>query len=127
MQKHHRPVSPHIQIYKWQLTSVMSILHRMTGVFLCSLVIILVAWLVSLRNPDAFDCFKVILHHPLAQVYLIGIVFSLFYHLTNGVRHLLWDAGYGLDLKTTYRSGWLVLNVSLFATVFYVLLLIQSE
>lgn len=125
MQKNHRPISPHIQIYKWQLTSVMSILHRMTGVFLCSLVLVLVAWLVSLRNPEAFECFKNIVHHPLTQIYLVGIIFSLFYHLSNGIRHLLWDMGYGLDLKTTYLSGWLVLSVTLLATIFYVLLFIE--
>lgn len=127
MRKNHRPLSPHIQIYKWQLTSVMSILHRMTGVFLCSLVFLCLAWLVSLKDHESFQTFKALAHHPLSLVYLTGIVFSLFYHLSNGIRHLLWDAGWGLDLKTTYRSGWIVLGVSLGATLLYASLFLRIE
>ncbi len=122
-----RSLSPHIQIYKWQLTSVLSIVHRMTGVFLCSFAILVVAWLVALKDAESFDIFRAVLSHPLAFVYASAVAFCLFFHLANGIRHLFWDAGIGLDLKTTYRSGWTVVAISTISTVFYVFLLCSFE
>lgn len=122
-----RPLSPHIQIYKWQLTSVLSIVHRMTGVFLCSFAILIVAWLIALKDTETFDAFRVVLSHPLSFIYGSGIAFCLFFHLANGIRHLFWDAGVGLDLKTTYLSGWTVIAMSTISTVFYVFLLCSFE
>ena len=114
-----RPVSPHLQIYKPQLTSVLSIVHRMTGVvaFLGSLFVML--WLVSLAWDAALYSFlqRIVLSMPV-QILLFFWSLSLVYHLLNGIRHLMWDAGKGFELPEIYRSGRLVLVMSLLITGF---------
>ena len=106
-----RPISPHLQIYRWQLTSVLSILHRAAGVWLSIGTIVLVWWLVAAASsPEAFDAVAEFLDSWLGLVLLLGWSVALFYHLCNGVRHLVWDTGYALDLRSTYLGGWLVLS-----------------
>ena len=106
-----RPISPHLQIYRWQLTSVLSILHRAAGVWLSIGTIVLVWWLVAAASsPEAFDAVAEFLDSWLGMVLLLGWSVALFYHLCNGIRHLVWDTGHGLDLKSTYFGGWLVLG-----------------
>ena len=106
-----RPISPHLQIYRWQLTSVLSILHRAAGVWLSIGTIVLVWWLVAAASsPEAFDAVAEFLDSWLGMVLLLGWSVALFYHLCNGIRHLVWDTGHGLDLKSTYLGGWLVLG-----------------
>ena len=106
-----RPISPHLQIYRWQLPSVLSILHRAAGVWLSVGTIVLVWWLVAAASsPEAFDAVAEFLDSWLGMVLLLGWSVALFYHLCNGIRHLVWDAGHGLDLKSTYLGGWLVLG-----------------
>ncbi len=105
-----RPISPHLQIYRWQLTSVLSILHRAAGVALSIGAIVLVWWLIAAAaGPEAFDGISGFLASWLGLLLLFGWSVALFYHLCNGIRHLVWDTGHGLDLKSTYRGGWLVL------------------
>jgi succinate dehydrogenase / fumarate reductase cytochrome b subunit len=104
-----RPLSPHLQIYRWQLTSVLSILHRAAGVALTAGAVLLVWWLVAAASgPDAYETVTDFLGSWLGLLLLFGWSLSLFYHLCNGIRHLVWDAGHGLDLKSTYVGGWLV-------------------
>ena len=104
-----RPLSPHLQIYRWQLTSVLSILHRAAGVALTAGAVLLVWWLVAAASgPDAYESVTDFLGSWLGLLLLFGWSLSLFYHLCNGIRHLVWDTGHGLDLKSTYVSGWLV-------------------
>jgi succinate dehydrogenase / fumarate reductase, cytochrome b subunit len=104
-----RPLSPHLQIYRWQLTSVLSILHRAAGVALSGGAILLVWWLVAAASgPDAYENVAGFLGSWLGLLLLFGWSLSLFYHLCNGVRHLIWDTGHGFDLKSAYVSGWLV-------------------
>lgn len=114
-----RPVSPHLQIYKPQLTSVLSIVHRMTGViaFMGSLFVML--WLVSLAWDASLYNFlqRIVLSLPV-QILLFFWTLSLVYHLLNGIRHLMWDAGKGFELPEVYRSGWLVIVMSLLVTAF---------
>jgi len=106
-----RPISPHLQIYRWQLTSVLSILHRAAGVALSIGTIVLVWWLVAAASgPEAFDAVTEFLYSWLGLLLLFGWSVGLFYHLCNGIRHLVWGTGYGLDLKSTYFGGWLVLG-----------------
>jgi succinate dehydrogenase / fumarate reductase cytochrome b subunit len=106
-----RPLSPHLQIYRWQLTSVLSILHRATGVMLGIGAILLVWWLVAAASgPEPYDAVENFLGSWLGLLLLFGWTLSLFYHLCNGVRHLVWDTGHGLDLKSTYIGGWLVVG-----------------
>jgi succinate dehydrogenase / fumarate reductase cytochrome b subunit len=105
-----RPLSPHLQIYRWQLTSVLSILHRAAGVALSAGAVVLVWWLVAVAAGEpAYSQVQNFLRSPIGIVLLAGWSAALFYHLCNGIRHLVWDSGHGFDLKTTYRSGWLVL------------------
>lgn len=112
-----RPVSPHLQIYRPQLTSVLSITHRGTGIVLAAGALFLVYWLNALAaGAGAFDQLRHLMGAWYGQVILLGFSFSLFYHLCNGVRHLFWDAGLGFELETVYRSGKAVIAVSLLLT-----------
>lgn len=113
-----RPLSPHLQIYKIQLTSVLSILHRMTGAFLMTMLAFgsVGLWALSL-GQEAYEVFRETTNHPLFVFIYFSGVFSLFYHLGNGVRHLMWDSGKGYDLPTVYVTGWIVVAFALAATV----------
>jgi succinate dehydrogenase / fumarate reductase cytochrome b subunit len=113
-----RPLSPHIQIYKPQLTSVLSILHRITGVALAAGAVFLTWWLfAALSGEIAFACLQKLRHSFIGQLALFGWTFSFVYHLLNGVRHLKWDAGYGLGMKSVYISGYIVAIGSAIITV----------
>ena len=106
-----RPLSPHLQIYRWQLTSVLSILHRAAGLALSAGAVLLVWWLVAAASgPEAYDGVADFLGSRFGRLLLFGWTLSLFYHLCNGIRHLVWDTGHGLDLKSTYFGGWLVVG-----------------
>jgi succinate dehydrogenase / fumarate reductase cytochrome b subunit len=109
-----RPLSPHLLLYKPQLTSVLSIVHRATGVALAVGLLLVVYWLVALAaGPETFGNAQRIMGSWIGKLILFGFTFALFYHLCNGIRHLFWDAGLGLDLKTVYASGWSVLAASI--------------
>lgn len=117
MSMQERPLSPHLQIYRPQWTSVLSITHRLTGVLLSVGLIPLVVWIVALGSgPDAFSSVRVVYSHPLMILVWGAWTFALFYHLCNGVRHLLWDAGYLLDLKGAFVSGLTVVIVAIVLT-----------
>ncbi len=104
-----RPLSPHLQIYRWQLTSVLSILHRVAGVSLSLGGVVLVWWLVAAASgPEAYDTVANFLGSGFGVVLLLGWSAALFYHLCNGIRHLVWDTGHALDLKSIYVGGWIV-------------------
>jgi succinate dehydrogenase / fumarate reductase cytochrome b subunit len=113
-----RPLSPHLQIYRWQLTSVLSILHRFTGVALSVGAILLVSWLGAASDgPEAFGRFQQFMGSWFGLLLLFGWTVALFYHLCNGIRHLVWDTGRGLDLKSVYAGGWIVLAATAGLTV----------
>ena len=113
-----RPLSPHLQVYKPQLTSVLSITHRGTGVFLSLGALLLTCWLITLAvGAEPFNSFHKYMTTWYGKLFLASFVFSLFYHLTNGVRHLFWDAGIGLEISTTYKSGYLTIVVSIALTL----------
>ena len=113
-----RPLSPHLQIYKPQLTSILSILHRATGVALSIGSVILVSWVLALSlGETAYSSYSMIINSWFGKLVLFGFTFGLFYHLSNGIRHLFWDAGYGYDLKVAYTSGTLVIISSLTLTI----------
>lgn len=104
-----RPLSPHLQIYRWQLTSVMSILHRAAGVGLSLGAVLLVWWLVAAASgPAAYGVVEDFLGSWLGFLLLLGWTAALFYHLCNGIRHLVWDTVHAFDLNSTYLGGWLV-------------------
>ena len=117
-----RPLSPHLQIYQRQLTSVLSILHRATGVFLGFAAFALVLWLFAVAGDgEGLARFNAFTASPLGVAFLLAATASLSYHLLNGIRHLLWDIGWGFDLPKVYASGWTVvaLAIALTAIVAY--------
>ena len=113
-----RPLSPHLQVYRPQMTSVMSILHRAAGVVLTTGTLIMAAWLVSLAlGKEAYDVVIMVIGHPLGQFVLFGYSVALIYHALNGVRHLGWDLGFGLTIPQVYRNGQIVLFLTVVLTM----------
>jgi len=105
-----RPLSPHLQIYRPQITSVLSILHRITGVLLAGGLLVLVAWLsAAATGRNAFEAVQSALFSIVGLLAMLGITGAFFYHAFNGVRHLVWDAGWGFDLRNVNWGGWAVL------------------
>jgi len=101
-----RPLSPHLQIYRPQITSVLSILHRMTGVGLMLGGVVVVWWLIAAASgPEYFDLVDGLVTSWLGHLVLLGLTWALCYHLLNGVRHLVWDTGRGFNLDTVDKSG----------------------
>ena len=105
-----KPLSPHLQVYRPQLTSIMSISHRISGVFLAAGTVMLLYWLSAAAQgaeayAEAARCFGAV---P-TQLLLVGWTFAFYYHLLNGVRHLLWDTGWGFELDTAYKTGYAVI------------------
>lgn len=113
-----RPLSPHLQIYRPQITSVLSILHRITGVALGAGALLLTWWLVAAAvGPEAYAAVQVCIGSFFGRLILFGFSFALFFHLCNGIRHLAWDLGLGLDIPTVTRSGWAVVAASVALTL----------
>ena len=118
MSAERRPLSPHLQIYKPQLTSVLSISHRATGVGLAAGLLLLTWWLLAAAaGPDSFTVVQDFLGSWLGYLILFGFSYAPMFHLCNGVRHLFWDAGWGFELDTVYKSGWAVVIASVALTV----------
>ena len=112
-----RPLSPHLQVYKWQLTSLMSIGHRASGIALLLGTFLIVIWLVALAaGPELFSYVNKVISHWLGQFILFGFSVMLFYHSLNGIRHLSWDLGYGFDISNVYKTGYAVLVTALILT-----------
>lgn len=113
-----RPTSPHLSVWRWHLTMAGSIFHRATGVALYVGALIAAAWAVSLASgPDAYGLFTGIMGSILGKLVLFGLTLSIFYHLANGVRHLVWDAGHGFQPRTATLSGVLVMTFAVVATL----------
>lgn len=109
-----RPISPHIQIYRWQWTMLLSITHRITGIGLSVGTLLLVWWLVAAASgPESYAAAQGFMSHWIGRLLLFGWTWALFYHLGNGIRHLFWDAGKGFELATGYATGWIVVVASL--------------
>ncbi len=117
MDRVERPLSPHLQVYRPQITSVLSILHRITGLALSAGMLVLVYWLVSLAGgPAAYDSAAALLATGWLKVCYAGLSFCFFYHLANGVRHLIWDIGLGFEPGQIRASGWTVLVIAFVAS-----------
>ena len=112
-----RPLSPPLQVYRWQMTSVLSILHRGTGLFLVLGTVMIAFWVVALAlGQSIFASYQAFLGSLLGKVLLVSWSFSLFYHWANGIRHLLWDAGWGYEIDRVYMTGWIVVSISVILT-----------
>ena len=106
MSTDNRPLSPHLQVYRLPFTALTSISHRISGVLLSGGALVLVYWVVAAAaGPQAYATASSILSSLPVQVLIFLWTFVLFYHLCNGIRHLVWDVGQGFDLKTAQRSG----------------------
>ncbi|MEK9672301.1 MAG: succinate dehydrogenase, cytochrome b556 subunit [Rhodospirillaceae bacterium] len=117
MARRERPLSPHLQVYRPQITSVLSITHRATGVALAGGALVLTYWITSATyGAGAFDTAQGVVGSWFGKLVVIGLLFSLYYHLANGIRHLMWDAGRGFDLPTVRSTGWTVVIFSVVAT-----------
>ena len=112
MASHPRPTSPYMlgQYYRLQLTSFTSFLHRVTGAYLALGILALVYWLIAAATgPTEFDQAQAIAGSVIGRLALFLWTGAFFYHLLNGIRHLVWDAGWGFSLPAAYRTGWTVL------------------
>lgn len=113
-----RPLSPHLQIYRPQVTSVLSITHRLTGVVLAFAALLLTYWLASAAyGPESFARAQAVMESWFGRLVLFGFTFSLFYHLCNGIRHLGWDLGWGFELVKLRITGVVVIIASMGLTV----------
>ena len=113
-----RPLSPHLTIWRWQVTMLASIMHRATGMALSAGALVLAWWLVSISNgPEGYESFMAYAAMPLGVVVLFGFTWSFAFHLCQGVRHLAWDLGYGFDKHTATKTGFLVFGLSFLITL----------
>ncbi len=109
-----RPMSPHLQIWRWHVTMATSILHRATGVANGAALILLLCFIGAIAGgPEAYAKFQSMFHNPFAQLILFGILVSISYHLVNGIRHLAFNVGIGLDKNLASKTGWLVIVLGL--------------
>jgi succinate dehydrogenase / fumarate reductase cytochrome b subunit len=112
-----RPTSPHLTIYKPQITSVLSICHRISGLALYAGTAVLVWWLwVIAYAPDTYSGMQECLNSWVGRIALIGWTFAFYFHLSNGLRHLMWDAGWGFSLPQVTHSGWLSIIFTILLT-----------
>lgn len=112
-----RPLSPHIQIYRPQLTSVLSILNRITGILLSLAAVGLVAWLIAAaQGPIAYEVARRAISSTAGQTLLLLATLSFFLHFCGGIRHLVWDTAHGFELRSVYVSGWTVIAASVLLT-----------
>jgi succinate dehydrogenase / fumarate reductase cytochrome b subunit len=117
-QQANRPVSPHLQIYNWPISMVTSIAHRATGILLAVGSVVLAIWLIAAGSgPDAFASVNGFAASWFGQLLMFGWSFALFFHLCNGIRHLVWDTGIGLELETARLSGFVAIGVAVALTL----------
>lgn len=113
-----RPLSPHLQVYRWTITMASSILHRGTGAALGAGTLLLAWWLLAAATgPDAFEVVQDFMASIIGRLILFGFTWSLMFHFLNGIRHLAWDTGKGFELKTATTTGWLVFVGSVVLTL----------
>ena len=113
-----RPLSPHLQVYKPQLTSTLSITHRATGVLLSLGAFVLAWWITGIAaGPKCFGPVNDFLGSWIGQLGLFAWSVALYYHLCNGIRHLFWDMGVGLEIEGAYRGGYIVLAATAILTL----------
>jgi len=112
-----RPLSPHLSIYRWPITMTLSILHRATGMAMTAGLVLLTAWLVNAAAGAAeYEQFAAAISTLLGRLVLIGWSFAFFYHLANGIRHLVWDTGRGFEKRQANASAWFVIIAAVLIT-----------
>jgi succinate dehydrogenase / fumarate reductase cytochrome b subunit len=117
MNNNDRPLSPHLSIYRWPVTMASSILHRASGVAMAVGFIVLVGWLFDAASgPDVYAKFQGAMDTTVGRVLLVGWSYAFFYHFANGIRHLVWDTGRGLEKGQATASAWFVIVASVLLT-----------
>ena len=114
------PISPHLQIYRWHISSLLSIIHRISGVINLLALILIFFWLLSLSFGESnYELFLLIINSFFGKFILIGFTWSMSFHILSGIRHLAWDLGYGFEIKTANISGIIVIICSLVLTIIF--------
>ena len=114
------PLSPHLQIYRWHISSLLSITHRISGVINLLALIFIFFWLINLSLGESnYELFLLIINSFFGKFILIGFTWSMNFHLLSGIRHLAWDLGYGFEIKTANISGIIVIFFSLALTIMF--------
>ena len=114
------PLSPHLQIYRWQISSLLSITHRISGVINLLALIFILFWLLVLSfGENNYELFLISINSFFVKFILIGFTWSMSFHLLSGIRHLVWDLGYGFEIKTANISGVIVVIFSLVLTILF--------
>ena len=114
------PLSPHLQIYRWHISSLLSITHRISGVINLLALIFIFFWLINLSLGESnYELFLLIINSFFGKFILIGFSWSMIFHLLSGIRHLAWDLGYGFEIKTANISGVVVIISSLVLTIIF--------
>ena len=117
-----RPLSPHLPIYRPQMTSISSIFVRITGNALLAATLLLIAWLLAASTSAvAFDWVQCVITSWFGDLVFLLSLWALWYHMLGGLRHLIWDTGRGLELKAAERMGWMMIIGSLLLTAFTVI------
>ncbi|MEL6586988.1 MAG: succinate dehydrogenase, cytochrome b556 subunit [Pseudomonadota bacterium] len=119
-----RPLSPHLQVYRPQLNSITSILTRITGNALIAGALLITWWFVALAaGAEAFATANGVLRSWFGMLVMLGSIWALWYHTLAGLRHLIWDAGHGLEVDTAEKMGWMVIIGSVLLTLFTIVIL----
>ena len=114
------PLSPHLQIYRWHISSLLSITHRISGVINLLALILIFFWLLGLSSGESnYELFLLTINSFFGKFILIGFTWSMSFHLLSGIRHLAWDLGYGFEIKTANISGIIVIISSLALTIIF--------
>jgi len=114
------PLSPHLQIYRWHISSLLSITHRISGVINLFALILIFFWLIILSlGENDYQSFLLIINSFIGKFILIGFTWSMSFHLLSGIRHLVWDLGYGFEIKTANITGAIVIISSLALTIIF--------
>jgi len=120
MNDSNNPLSPHLQIYRWHISSLLSITHRISGVINLLALILIFFWLLFLSFGESnYELFLLIINSFFGKFILIGFTWSMSFHLLSGIRHLVWDFGYGFEIKTANISGIIVIISSLVLTIIF--------
>ena len=123
MTDNQNPLSPHLQIYRWHISSLLSIAHRISGVINLLALILIFFWLIILSFGESdYELFLLMMNSFFGKFVLIGFTWSMSFHLLSGIRHLAWDFGYGFEIKTANFSGVVVIISSLVLTIIFWLL-----
>lgn len=112
-----RPLSPHLSVYRWPVTMAASIMHRVSGIALAAGFVAFAWWLVAASSGDAeYRQFADLATSVVGRVLLVAWSAAFFYHLANGIRHIVWDLGYGFELPAANGSAWFVIALTVLLT-----------